>query len=376
MKKLHTIHGLSLAILSTVLSLSGTIVHAQSPNTQDAKILSVPAPSYEKNQVPYETRIFYLKYATAEDQTIQTLEGPEIIPGLASTLRKIMGAQVGNENANIESDGATNKLIIRDTPAAMGTYEALINGLDIKQQSIKLIITVADVSTHNSNNNKSDIFYTRENLEALFQSKPEKNLDESNPARNAISYANSDLILKELSSLEKAGFAEVKIKNRIVTLEGLPAIIDNRTSFNTEIKGQGEPTLFVQKLGYVLQTRTNIIRDKDEISYQIQFMVSNSELGDTSSTESPVINQLLISANAKVKSGQSLIVFGQTVGKQSKLPVSQKSEVILQVRDSGTNTNQQQYVTRISIITPILVNAPEPKTTDAAPISAQKDAAS
>lgn len=167
----------------------------------------VPAPVAEARPTPLEFRVFYLRYARAEDTTI-TSGGREVrVPGVATILRSLVGDGRGTAGANygsrtvrqsaqrvggtglaatspdqsqapilglpynglpvlggepaevapapatdpnavrIEVNPFTNAVIVRDAPERMRSYEGLIAAIDVEPQLIEVEATIIDINT-------------------------------------------------------------------------------------------------------------------------------------------------------------------------------------------------------------------------------------
>lgn len=166
-----------------------------------------PPAAVEPRPVPLEFRVFYLRYARAEDTTI-TSGGREVrVPGVATILRSLVGdgrgttggsygsrtvrqsaqrvggtglaatapdssqapilgqpyngmpvlgadqaeaapAPAADPNAvRIEVNPFTNSVIVRDAPERMRSYEGLIAAIDVEPQLIEVEATIIDINT-------------------------------------------------------------------------------------------------------------------------------------------------------------------------------------------------------------------------------------
>lgn len=166
-----------------------------------------PAPLAVAPPTPLEFRVFYLRYARAEDTTI-TSGGREVrVPGVATILRSLVGDGRGTSGASygsrtirqsaqrvggtglaatspdssqapilglpynglpvlgaepaeaaaapasdpnavrIEVNPFTNAVIVRDAPERMRSYEGLIAAIDVEPQLIEVEATIIDINT-------------------------------------------------------------------------------------------------------------------------------------------------------------------------------------------------------------------------------------
>lgn len=160
----------------------------------------------EPRPVPLEFRVFYLRYARAEDITVAAGGRELSIPGIASILRSlvlddrgqgqlaygsrtirqsaarvggtglaavapdgsqssvlnlppqlaalpVLGAEgsvsqtVTGEIVRIEANPAMNAVIVRDAPQRMASYEQLIRAIDVEPQLVEVEATIIDINT-------------------------------------------------------------------------------------------------------------------------------------------------------------------------------------------------------------------------------------
>ena len=198
---------------------SGTVVASGTPRFVDqvaelaVKVADAGLPAYNRapvapRTVPLEFRVFFLRYARAEDTTVYA-GGREVrLPGIASILRALVidqrdrgatsygsrrvrqsaervggtglaaigaddtqssilglppvgsppprGSDDGGDPGlpassadvvRIEANPALNAVIVRDAPARMGAYEGLIRAVDVEPQLVEIEATIIDINT-------------------------------------------------------------------------------------------------------------------------------------------------------------------------------------------------------------------------------------
>lgn len=157
------------------------------------------SPTISSESVPLEFRVYYLKYARAEDTTISA-GGREVrVPGLATIVQNLVldrrqsgngsygsrpirqsqprlkgqgldsvapayaqtpvlglpnestnedgGAPLSQDIVRIEANPYLNALIVRDVPERMASYDSLIGALDVEPQLIEIEATIIDINT-------------------------------------------------------------------------------------------------------------------------------------------------------------------------------------------------------------------------------------
>ncbi len=198
-------------------SFGGTIIATGAPRfvqqieemTRQARVGDVVQRSVPSRQPLQDYRVFYLRYAWAQDTSVNFAGKQTVIPGVANILRSLvdqrpsttgrsqptpntvpgmrdpsgrprdyMPITVGrdgpgqvaqalmdasltaselpaNDTANsrsgntarIEADPRLNAVIVRDTPDQMAKYQRLISALDVEPQSLEIEATIIDIDT-------------------------------------------------------------------------------------------------------------------------------------------------------------------------------------------------------------------------------------
>lgn len=199
--------------LATVARLAGTIGAVRDIDAAERPPIRIAAADRAKRDLrsaaatranptgAHETRIYYLRYARADDSQLDTGGTPIVIKGLASVLRDIMGAggPVGsavstrygadrgpNQPRRLDPlvqrpqgpadqdadyvgvrDGASeagqadtgrvggrpsiatvkalNAIVVRDLPENMATYDGLIRALDVEPRIVEIEATIIDI---------------------------------------------------------------------------------------------------------------------------------------------------------------------------------------------------------------------------------------
>ncbi len=169
-------------------------------------LLEKSGPRTQKGPDEYEVRVFQLKYAWADDRTFSSRGKSTVVPGIASTIKNILGAgsnnikikdssknssselssvfgsigvtssgqpadlpsvstapiekksapaptptedasAVVNSAAYIEVNSQQNAVVVYDLASRMPLYEQLINSLDISVEQVEIEVSIVDIST-------------------------------------------------------------------------------------------------------------------------------------------------------------------------------------------------------------------------------------
>jgi type III secretion protein C len=331
---------------------------------------------------PYEIRVFYLRYAEAQD-TIRNSGGSQmIVPGVASVLRGIMGdgrpsetvTSGGNYELNkramsqgvgepvsradrvadfgdgyeeeygdqprrrergsgggdvngprIEVDVANKAVIVRDRPEAMATYESLIASLDIEPTSVELEVTIIELNMTRAKELGLDFGFSTGGVSAVFGGTltPTTAAPSGSFSASYLTGAGS-LFTARLTALERSGTARVVTKPRVITVNNLQAEFGSETEVFVPITAERVADLRAVRAGLVLRVTPSILYDGGELRTRLEVYIQDgSVVRDADGT--PVVQRSQLNTNAVVKQGEAVLIGGMTVSSQfddkSKTPV-------------------------------------------------------
>ncbi|HVJ01236.1 MAG TPA: type III secretion system outer membrane ring subunit SctC [Sphingomonas sp.] len=428
------------AFLDRVAQLAGTtqpgaaIIQA-STTPSDAAVISPllgPAPlgtvssaplrsrvlSSATTRSPYEVRIFYLRYARADDTIQKSFDRTITIPGVGTILRGMMGdgrpsATVSTSGGNfdverqslprlggrglnaippdesqrsfdqqgtpgldtvvvkeapvrdvngprVEVDPANNAVLIRDRPESMGVYEDIVRALDVEPRGVEIEATILELDTTRLKELGLDIGLRVGGFAALFGGKasnPAENFSSGNAAAAYLT-GSLDLFAVRITALEKSGALHVVSRPRLSTLNNIPAVFNNQVQYYVRVAGDRQVDLFPVTAGMVMRVNPSILYDGGELRTRMSIEILDGSPTGMVVDGIPAVKQSSINTSAVVKQGESLLIGGMTIDTQydfrSKTPGLGDIPVLGQAFRKRKKGGQ--HLERLFLITPRILS--------------------
>ena len=355
----------------------------------------------------YEIRVFYLRYARADDTLISNGGQQTSRPGVASILREQMGdgrpsetvSTSGNRDLvrrgsgsrqledvdgygasdnrrddyssqennaardtngpRISVDAANNAVIVRDRPEAMGTYEGLIAGMDIEQRTIEIEATIIELDTNRLKNLGIDFNLQTNKLGLVFGGNPVQGTAlGSDIAASYLSGAGS-LFQVRINALERQGVLKVTARPRLTSLNNIEAVFDNQERFNVRVSGERDARLFEVRYGTVLRVTPSVLADGGELRTKLQVVVEQGRLNATVVDGIPGTSNSIINTEAIIRQGESLLIGGITI--DSEFDFKSKTPGLGDIPVAGNLFKKRQkggqYLERLILITPRIISS-------------------
>ncbi|NRF67262.1 type III secretion system outer membrane ring subunit SctC [Aquincola sp. S2] len=316
-------------------------------------------------------RVFYLRYAWAQDQTM-TFGGKQVVlPGVASILRSLVGgrsgAPLGQEvllkptqpslrgqglagqgasvktsgsresaadllvaalartaqpaegppatiapDANpirIEADQRLNAVIVRDLADRLPRYEQLIAALDVEPQSLEIEATIIDVNTDRLRELGIDWRWNNAGQSVGFGG--------SVPPIGAGGVITAVLgsvgqFVSRIRALQAEGAARVVSSPQVVTLSNVEAVFDNSSTFFVRVAGKDEVDLFNVSAGTSLRVTPHVFKDREGARIKLMVNVEDGNITGRTVDQIPVVERSTINTQALIMEGESLLIGGMT----------------------------------------------------------------
>jgi type III secretion protein C len=316
-------------------------------------------------------RVFYLRYAWAQDQTM-TFSGRQVVlPGVASILRSLVSGRpnstLGQEvmlkptqpslrgqglasqgavvktgansresaadllvaalartaqpaeapptiapDANpirIEADQRLNAVIVRDLADRLPRYEQLIAALDVEPQSLEIEATIIDVNTDRLRELGIDWRWNNAGQSVGFGG--------GVPVNGAGAVVTAVLgsvgqFVSRIRALQSEGAARVVSSPQVVTLSNVEAVFDNSSTFFVRVAGKDEVDLFNVSAGTSLRVTPHVFKDRDGARIKLMVNVEDGNITGRSVDQIPVVERSTINTQALIMEGESLLIGGMT----------------------------------------------------------------
>ena len=318
--------------------------------SEDGSMLSIQGPaSYVESiraaAAAYQTvmtekvvmRVFPVKYAWADDITLENMDQSVTVPGIASILRgMVLGQSVGGETvskqknsstaANVPSlggDGLSKQSIYRgrkddaaggETPAAgsvsiiadprmnavvvsdaafrMPYYEEVIRELDKPVELVEIHAAIVDIDTNASRElgvNFSGKGGSSWQAGGSLGSSNSGGYDASgNPIVNTVTGSagamistiythGSDYFMARINALESENAARMLGRPSVLTVDNVQAVLENTTTYYIPLQGTEAVDLYKVESGTVLRVTPHIIHSGDRTSIKLAVSVQDDQ---------------------------------------------------------------------------------------------------
>lgn len=361
-------------------------------------------------------RVFYLRYAWAQDQTM-TVSGRQIVlPGVASILRSLVsgkpGAALGQEvmlkptqpslrgqglagqgasvktssrdsaadllvaalartaqpaeapptiapdasPIRIEADQRLNAVIVRDLADRLPRYEQLIAALDVEPQSLEIEATIIDVNTDRLRELGIDWRWNNAGNSVGFGG--------GVPVNGAGAVVTAVLgsvgqFVSRIRALQSEGAARVVSSPQVVTLSNVEAVFDNSSTFFVRVAGKDEVDLFNVSAGTSLRVTPHVFKDRDAARIKLMVNVEDGNITGRSVDQIPVVERSTINTQALIMEGESLLIGGMTrdVNTSSNDKVPGLGDIPVVGNLFKTTKSNSARIERMFLITPRLAAA-------------------
>lgn len=419
----------SAAELYSVLSKSGVFSPQLPARLNEAgDVISVAGPPAYLNQIrsaamAFESaqaeqvvmRVFPLKYAWAEDQTVSSMDKTVTIPGVASILSAMVSGRpissattVKQEKATVEklggkglaalgrntpeepsentaplprsgnvsiiADPRVNSVIVNDAAFRMPYYERVIADLDKPVELVEIHAAIVDIDTdfkrdlgisYQGSYSPSRGWGGGGSVSGQTSSQGTAStpgLIESAGATLSTIYTHgADYFLARIRALEANNEARVLGRPSVLTVDNIQATLENTTTYYVQVEGYQAVDLYKVEAGTVLRVTPHIIREHGETSIKLAVSVQDDQDDSTSyvntTTGVPPIKQTKINTQAIVNAGQSLLIGGyyyeQKGTDESGVPLLKSIPVVGNLFKATSKTSKRME--RLILITPRIV---------------------
>ncbi|HTT11064.1 MAG TPA: type III secretion system outer membrane ring subunit SctC [Burkholderiaceae bacterium] len=336
--------------------------------TQQAAAAAPPSPGM------MDFRVFYLRYAWAQDTTMNIGNRQVVVPGVASILRSLVGAR-SNSNAvdqvmrptqpKLKGQGlagqgvAANKSdSANDSARARNGVDVLVAALNSTTQAndpapVPMAFDPRQVTIEAEPRLNAVIVRDAperlphyEQLIAALDVEPQSleieatiidvNTDRARElginwrwsnAGNSASYSGTvpttgpggvaSVVLGSLGqffarirALEQEGAARVVSSPQVVTLSNVEALFDNTQTFFVRVAGREEVDLFNVSAGTTLRVMPHVFKDRNDTRIKLLVNVEDGSLTGQTVDQIPIIERASINTQALINEGESLLIGG------------------------------------------------------------------
>ena len=315
---------------------------------------------------PETFRVFKLDYGWADDVTL-VLGGQEVVvPGVASLLARLVGAEGmgapiegvsgasrrplertrpslkgeglqsvgaaeaapgqaldalppeavttlrdGPGRARIVADPLNNAVVIRDRADRMESYERLIATLDVEPRMVEIQATIIDMNTDRLRELGVDWRLGGEgsDAEALIGSSGGVTPIGDGGIVSLV-LGDRTRFISQIRALESQGAARVVSRPHVITLANVEAVLDSTSTFFVRVEGEEEVDLFDVSVGTTLRVTPHVLDSSRGGGVKLLVGIEDGTASDQRVDRIPVIERSTSNTQALVERDQSLLIGG------------------------------------------------------------------
>lgn len=369
----------------------------------------------------YVMRVFPLKFAWADDMTINSTDQTITVPGVATILRSMVlgsassatsvvqhaataprvaglleqsSASQANstpqntpstpiaQNAsaiNIMADSRVNSVIINDAAYRMPYYEKVIADLDKPVELVEIHAAIVDIDTNFTRN--LGVNFQVNFADGNFSGSGDMGGNTSLPSGtgfvdptgglglSTIYTAGFGNFLARIEALETDGDARILGRPSVLTVDNVQASLENTSTLYVQVEGTDVVDLFEVEAGTILRVTPHIIHDEKngKSSIKLAVHVQDNQNSDSSpetveGAALPPIRQTKINTQAIVGEGESLLIGGyyyeQISEGENGVPILMDLPFFGHLFKSSSKNSKRME--RLILITPRIINHNEP----------------
>lgn len=281
----------------------------------------------------------------------------------------------------IASDQRTNSVLIRDLPDRMDQYGELIKRLDIKPRLIEIEAHILEVD--DGALRQLGIDWTAHNSHVDLQSGtgalPQNTYNGTlSPSFNTTTLADGAAVaatplgvslsavlgdagrylMARVSALQQENEAHIDESPKVVTLDNIEAVMENKTQFFVPVSGYTSADLYSVSAGVSLRVLPMVVEEQGKTQIKLDVAIEDGQI-DRSNTVGnlPTVTSSRINTQAFIEQGQALLIAGYRTDNDSNnvtgIPGLSKIPVIGAL--FRTKNKQKSHMERLFLLLPKVI---------------------
>jgi len=252
------------------------------------------------------------------NQPVKDKQSPQDRESLQA--QSVRTQEVGEaQRARIDVDPRLNAIIIRDTPAKMRRYKALIETLDVKPEMLEIEATIIDVNTSRLREMGINWRWQDGDNEALFGRGNEG--DELLRPNEIITPQGTGgfvsfvlgghaKFIGRINALEREGAADIVSRPHILTLSNVEAVFNTGETFYVRVEGREEVDLFNISVGTSLRVTPHVFKEDGYSKIKLLIAIEDGQQKGGEVDRIPIIENSTINTQALINAGESILIGG------------------------------------------------------------------
>ncbi|MDQ7980280.1 type III secretion system outer membrane ring subunit SctC [Paraburkholderia sp. SARCC-3016] len=281
----------------------------------------------------------------------------------------------------IVADQRTNSVIIRDTEDRMSQYGTLIDRLDVKPQLIEIEAQIIEIddnamrqlgvdwTLHNSHFDLQTGTGTlpqntfNGTLSQTFgqTTLPGNMMVPASPTGLSLAAVLGDAgryVMARVSALQQTNTAKIEASPKVVTLNNISAVMDDKTQFFVPVQGFAGGNLFTISTGVSLRVLPMVVEEDGHTRIKLDVAIEDGQLTSQTVSNLPVVENSTINTQAFIDEGQALLIAGFRTENDSNgvtgVPGLSKIPVIGGL--FRTNSRQKSSMDRLFLLSPRVIS--------------------
>lgn len=297
------------------------------------------------------------------------------VASVDANLLEALGPASAVNQARVEADTRLNAVIVRDLPERLSYYDELIKSLDVEPQALEIEATIIDLSTDKLRELGINWRLTGDRYSFLFGSgtNGDTSLVGSTPVQNitpsgeggflSLVLGGRNNFVARINALQNQGVARIVSSPQVMTLSNVEALFDINKSFYVRVAGREQVDLYKVSAGTSLRVTPHVFQEGNDVRIKLLVQIEDGSINSASQVDAiPVVERSSINTQALIVAGESLLIGGMVKEASSegvsKVPLLGDIPVVEHL--FKTNTEKQERVERLFLISPRLIPARRP----------------
>jgi type III secretion protein C len=263
----------------------------------------------------------------------------------------------------------------------MDQYGRLIERLDVKPQLIEIEAHIIEIDDNalrqlgvdwTAHNSRLDIQTGTGTLaQSTYNGTLSQNFGQTTLAGGAIASATpvgasvaavlgdaGRYLMARISAMQQNQTAKIDASPKVVTLNNIEAVMDNKTQFFVPVQGYTSGDLYTVSTGISLRVLPMVVEEDGHTRIKLDVAIQDGELTDQTVSNLPVIQNSTINTQAFIEEGQALLIAGYRADSATNgvtgVPGLSKIPVIGAL--FRTDNRQKSHMERLFLLSPRVIS--------------------
>lgn len=280
----------------------------------------------------------------------------------------------------IVADQRTNSVIVRDTADHMSQYGTLIHRLDVKPELIEIEAHIIEIDDNalqqlgvdwTAHNSRIDVQTGTGTLaQSTYNGTLTQNFGQTTLPGNVVTSATpvgasvaavlgdaGRYLMARISALQQNNTAKIDASPKVVTLNNIEAVMDDKQQFFVPVSGYTAGDLYSISTGISLRVLPMVVDEDGKTRIKLDVAIEDGELTSQTVGNLPVIQSSNINTQAFIDEGQALLIAGYRANSDTNgvtgVPLLSKIPVLGAL--FRTDNRQKSHMERLFLLLPRVI---------------------